>query len=79
MLKDNEVTHRFVMDNYENKHTARAAYLSAGGTLKATKALCKNEVDSFFAIVRPPGHHAFCSNIGGFCFFNNIAIATKFA
>lgn len=32
-----------------------------------------------FAVVRPPGHHA-CSNRGmGFCLFNNIALATRYA
>jgi len=36
LLEAEEVTHRFAIDNYENMHTARAAYLSAGGTIKAT-------------------------------------------
>jgi acetoin utilization deacetylase AcuC-like enzyme len=31
-----------------------------------------------FAITRPPGHHAFSNKAGGFCFFNNIAIATSY-
>ncbi len=30
-----------------------------------------------FAAVRPPGHHAGRSSFSGFCFFNNIAIATQ--
>ncbi|MBL7127562.1 MAG: histone deacetylase [Ignavibacteria bacterium] len=30
-----------------------------------------------FAVVRPPGHHAKRSRADGFCFFNNIAIATQ--
>lgn len=36
-------------------------------------------MDSIFAIVRPPGHHAHCSNINGFCFFNNVAVAARVA
>lgn len=36
-------------------------------------------VDSAFCIVRPPGHHATCSNIAGFCFFNNVAVAARYA
>jgi acetoin utilization deacetylase AcuC-like enzyme len=30
-----------------------------------------------FAVVRPPGHHAFREKTHGFCFFNNIAIAAQ--
>ena len=37
------------------------------------------EIHSSFAIVRPPGHHAHCSLISGFCFFNNVAIAARVA
>jgi histone deacetylase 6 len=29
--------------------------------------------------VRPPGHHAHCADIGGFCFFNNVAVAARVA
>jgi acetoin utilization deacetylase AcuC-like enzyme len=32
-----------------------------------------------FCCVRPPGHHATRSQSGGFCFFNNAAIAAKYA
>lgn len=64
-------------------HTATAAYLSAGGTVEAIRALCGetviNPIDSIFAIVRPPGHHAHCSAINGFCFFNNVAVAGRVA
>jgi acetoin utilization deacetylase AcuC-like enzyme len=30
-----------------------------------------------FAAIRPPGHHSSKETAGGFCFFNNIAIATQ--
>jgi acetoin utilization deacetylase AcuC-like enzyme len=30
-----------------------------------------------FAVVRPPGHHAFRDRASGLCFFNNMAIATQ--
>jgi histone deacetylase 6 len=64
-------------------HTARAAFLSAGGAVEAIRALCDpnqvTPVDSVFAIVRPPGHHAHCSSNAGFCFFNNVAVAARVA
>ncbi len=33
--------------------------------------------NSAFAAIRPPGHHAGNERASGFCFFNNIAIATQ--
>ncbi len=39
----------------------------------AIMASMKND----FAIVRPPGHHAYPNKASGFCLFNNIAIATQ--
>ena len=32
-----------------------------------------------YALCRPPGHHAFKDQAGGFCFLNNIAIAAEYA
>ncbi len=33
----------------------------------------------FLALVRPPGHHAFSDEGTGFCIFNNISIAARYA
>jgi acetoin utilization deacetylase AcuC-like enzyme len=56
-----------------------AALYAAGGVLAAVEAVMKKEVDNAFALVRPPGHHAIRDRAMGFCIFNNVAIATKFA
>jgi len=77
--KEGQSGFTFAWDTYDNKHTFNCAKLSAGGVLRATKAVLEDEVDSAFAIVRPPGHHAGTNSIGGFCFFNNIALAAKMA
>ena len=37
------------------------------------------QVSNAFAILRPPGHHAEVDKMYGFCFFNNISIAAKYA
>ena len=55
------------------------ALYAAGGAIKAVEAVMNKEVDSAFALVRPPGHHATCWQAMGFCLFNNIAIAAKHA
>lgn len=55
------------------------ALYAAGGLLTAVEAVAKGEVDSAFALVRPPGHHAVADRAMGFCIFNNVAVAAKFA
>lgn len=51
------------------------AKLSAGAAIKAAKLAAKGE--KTFSLMRPPGHHAEKDRLGGFCYFNNIAIAIK--
>jgi len=53
------------------------ALYAAGGVMAATEAVMRGEVDSAFALVRPPGHHATERSAMGFCLFNNIAVAAK--
>ena len=55
------------------------ALYAAGGAIKAVEAVMDGEVDSAFALVRPPGHHATTHRAMGFCLFNNLAIAAKYA
>jgi acetoin utilization deacetylase AcuC-like enzyme len=63
------------MDSYVWPHTYEMALLAAGGGLAAAKHAFEKKKPSF-ALVRPPGHHATRFQGGGFCYFNNIAVAT---
>ena len=56
-----------------------AAYLAAGGALAAVDAIMRGEVEHAFCAVRPPGHHAETARAMGFCLFNTVAIAARYA
>ena len=66
-------------DTSLNVHTWDAALRSAGAALDATDAVISGELANAFCAVRPPGHHACRDKAMGFCFFNNVAIAAKYA
>jgi acetoin utilization deacetylase AcuC-like enzyme len=55
------------------------ALAAVGGILDAVEKVMKNEAKYAFCAVRPPGHHATPSRGMGFCIFNNIAIAARYA
>lgn len=62
---------------WNEEWTPVAARMAAGGTIELAHKVLSGEVSSGFALVRPPGHHAEPTRPMGFCYFNNIAIATK--
>ena len=66
-------------DTSMNSRTYRAALLSAGAAVEAVDAVLAGEMENAFCAVRPPGHHACGDKAMGFCFFNNVAIAAKYA
>ena len=55
------------------------ARLAVGGCLAAVGAVLSGEARSALCLVRPPGHHAGHDHGGGFCVFNNAALAAEFA
>jgi acetoin utilization deacetylase AcuC-like enzyme len=66
-------------DTSMNVHTWSAILRGAGAAMAATDAVIAGELANAFCAVRPPGHHATRSRAMGFCIFNNVAIAAKYA
>ena len=66
-------------DTAIGKHSLTAALLAAGGVCSAVDAVVAGQVKNAFCVVRPPGHHATGSKGMGFCIFNNVAIAARYA
>lgn len=62
---------------YLHSLTFFCAKLSAGGAIEACRAVAGGRVKNAMAVIRPPGHHAEHNKPGGFCFFDNVAIAAK--
>ncbi|MAF83081.1 MAG: histone deacetylase [Gammaproteobacteria bacterium] len=68
-------------------HAREAALEALGLSLGSVRDVCSGELNNAFCAVRPPGHHAHNHGANydalgageGFCFFNNIAIAARYA
>src|SRR6266852_4393098 len=66
-------------DTLASTDSLRAAEFAAGGVLNVVDAVMAGKVRNAFAAVRPPGHHATPDRGMGFCIFNNVAIAARYA
>ncbi|MEA1968465.1 MAG: histone deacetylase [Thermodesulfobacteriota bacterium] len=77
-LKDIRRVHFCVPD--EESVTTKSHLISAGGAKTIARAVMEKEVESGFALVRPPGHHAMRISHGGrgFCHINMEAIMVEY-
>ncbi len=56
-----------------------AAVAAVGAGVAAIDHILSGDIERAFCAVRPPGHHATPTQAMGFCLFNNIAIAARYA
>ncbi|XP_077452295.1 polyamine deacetylase HDAC10 isoform X2 [Stigmatopora argus] len=64
---------------YFHPNSYHCATLAVGAALQLVDGVLTGTVRNGIALVRPPGHHSMRSAASGFCIFNNVAIATKYA
>jgi acetoin utilization deacetylase AcuC-like enzyme len=56
-----------------------AALRCVGGAMLAVDEVMNQKASNAFVATRPPGHHAETTRPMGFCLFNNIAVAARYA
>lgn len=66
-------------DTFTSPRSYEAASLAAGAVVEGMRMLAAGKIENGFALVRPPGHHAEFNAAMGFCLFNNVAVAAKYA
>jgi acetoin utilization deacetylase AcuC-like enzyme len=66
-------------DTAISMHSFEVSLYGAGGACRAVDAVMSGEAKNAFVASRPPGHHATGERPMGFCLFNNIAVAARYA
>ncbi|NOQ46354.1 MAG: histone deacetylase [Desulfobulbaceae bacterium] len=73
-------THDFLdADTRTSEESFDAACLAVGALIDGVRRIDEGEIDNAFCLVRPPGHHAEYDRSMGFCLFNNVAVAARWA
>jgi acetoin utilization deacetylase AcuC-like enzyme len=68
---------RLDADTFVSAESLSVARLAAGSCVDLAIHVARGELDSGFAALRPPGHHAEGDRAMGFCLFNSVAIAAR--
>ncbi|HGZ70453.1 MAG TPA: histone deacetylase [Nitratifractor sp.] len=69
----------FDADTLTSKTSFEVASYAAGSGIRALDLIHMGMAHLAFCAIRPPGHHATPTDAMGFCLFNNIAIAARYA
>lgn len=69
----------YAYDTYTpvSRDTYRSSVASANCAVAGAQLLLEGE-KSAYVLTRPPGHHALKDKMGGYCYFNNTAIAAQY-
>jgi len=79
VLSPEEGLARVDADTTMSPGTWEAALRGVGGACRAVDEVVAKKVSNAFSASRPPGHHAERDRAMGFCFFNNAAVAARYA
>jgi len=66
-------------DTVVSMRSLDAAQYAAGAPCQAIDLIMTGKASNAFVPVRPPGHHATAERSMGFCLFNNVAVAARYA
>ena len=66
-------------DTTVSVYSLEAALRGAGAACRAIDVVMRGEAMNAFVPVRPPGHHATPDRAMGFCLFNNVGVAARYA
>lgn len=66
-------------DTVISKNSIEVAKLASGAAMAGVDAVMRRTTSSAFALVRPPGHHATPERGMGFCIYNHVAVAARYA